>query len=247
MALTLTLEKFVGRVPDFRQLSDPEKIKLFAWYVHRAIKHDRFATGDIRSCYDTLHLSVPNISECLSRLNARSPRVVLKDGRGFYLEGHVRAAFDADYLSLVEERVVEVDGHLLPDSMIKGTKYIEKLGWEINGCYQYKFYDGCVVLMRRLIESLLIEAFVKAGHVDEIRHANEFVMLDRIIGVAKTKKFISLARGSDKILDDIKYAGDRAAHSRTYVTLETDVKELIPRFRTIVTELMTLADIHATK
>jgi len=243
--MAITLEQFVEKVSDFRSLNDPSKIRYFAWYVHRAKDRDRVNTADIRGCYDALHLNRPNISVNLARLNEKSPRVLLKDSRGFYLEGGIRNSIDEEYLSLVQEPAVDVGDHLLPDQIILGTKpYLEKLAWEINGCYQYQFYDGCAVMMRRLIESLLIEAFVKAGHVQSIRKDNEFMMLAGIINVAKTGNCIMLARGSDDILEAIKYAGDRAAHSRTYVSVPNDVSDLIPRFRTIVAELLNLAGIH---
>lgn len=240
-----TLEQFAGQVPNFRKLPDPEKIKLFAWFAHRALGHDRITVGDVRGCYNALHINPPNISENLSRLLDKKPRVLLKDGKGYFLEGSVRTAFDGQYLALVHEQAVEVGDHVMPDEMVEGTKpHIKKLAWQINGCYEYKFYDGCAVLMRRLVESLLIEAFVKAGHVDKIRQGGEFMMLAGIIGVAKQGKYILLARGSDDILEAIKYMGDRAAHSRTYVSVKKDVLDVIPKFRTIVAELMHLAGIH---
>lgn len=242
--MRITLAQFVEKVPGFRTMNEPSKIKLFAWFVHRAQQHDRVNTSDIRECYDAAHMDRPNISENLSRLNERSPRVLLKDGRGFYLEGKVRAELDGQYLALVHEQPVEVDGHLVPDQMIEGTRpHLEKLAWQINGCYQYNFYDGCAVLMRRMIESLLIEVFIKAGHVEKIRQNNEFMMLAGIIVVAKQGKCILLARGSDEILEAIKYLGDRAAHSRTYVSVQKDVLDLIPRFRTVIAELLHLARI----
>jgi len=240
-----TLEQFVQKVADFGTMQEPSKIQLFMWFLHRAQEKARVTTGDIRECYDLLHLNRPNISENLKRLSKRSPRVLLEDGAGFYLEGTVRSRFDATYLSFVKEEQIEVGDHIMPDEMVEGTKpHIRKLAWQINGCYEYQFYDGCAVMMRRLTESLLIEAFVKAGHVDKIRQGNEFMMLAAIISVAKQGQCFLLARGSDDILEAIKYIGDRAAHSRTYVSVQKDILDVIPRFRTIVAELMHLAGIH---
>ena len=79
-----------------------------------------------------------------------------------------------NHLAAVQEQPVEAGDEVLPVSMIQGTRpYIEKLTWQINGCYNYEFYDGCAVLMRRLVESLLVEAFIKTGHDDKIRHGQD--------------------------------------------------------------------------
>jgi hypothetical protein len=64
-----------------------------------------------------------------------------------------------------------------------------------------------------LVESLLIDAFAKANALDKIQQNGEFMMLQGIIIVAKGRQHIRLARGSDRILDDIKYVGDRGAHN----------------------------------
>lgn len=243
--MSLTLHQFVERVTGFRALKEPAKIKLFVWFLHRKNFQERVSTADIRGCYDTLHYAIPNISENLSRLSERKPRVLLKDATGFYLEGAVGAELDAAYLPMVQEVQIEIGDHVVPDSMIRGTKpYIEKLALQINGCYQCKFFDGCLVLMRRLTESLLIEVFAKVGHVEAIRQNNEFLMLNGILSVVRQRKYFTLARGSEDVLDNIKYAGDRAAHSRSYISTINDVKDHILEFRTITAELLGLAGIH---
>lgn len=243
--MALTLPQFAEMVA-IGSMNDPTKAKLFIWFLHRARKMERVNTSDVNQCFDELHLNKPNVSLILIRLNSRTPRVLLKDSRGYYLEGGERSALDSQYLSLVSDAVVEVEDHVLPEEMVKGTRpYIEKLAHQINGCYEYKFYDGSAVLMRRLLESLLIEAFAKAGFDNEIRGNNgEYKMLADIINTAKSRHYIKLARGSDQICDNVKYVGDRSAHSRTYVSTQKDVQDLIPTFRTIIAELLHLAEIH---
>lgn len=241
--MPVTLAKFVDRVADFRDLPDSQKIKHLIWYAHTAQGQERITTGDVRILYDTLHLVKPNISENLTRLYER--KILLKDSRGYYMEGGNRAALDSDYLSFVQDSPIEVGDDIIPIAMIQGTRpHLERLAWQVNGSYQYKFYDGCAVLMRRMVESLLIEVFVKAGHVDKIRTGTEFMMLAGIISITKNRQYVQLARGSDQILEDVKYIGDRSAHNRTYLSTQNDVKDIIPRFRTVIGELLHLADIH---
>src|SRR5258706_10534985 len=44
--------------------------------------------------------------------------------------------------------------------LVKGTRsYIEKIANQINGCYEYGWFDACAVMIRRLLETLIIEVF----------------------------------------------------------------------------------------
>ena len=54
------------------------------------------------------------------------------------------------------------DKFVLPHAIVKGTRgYIERVVFQINGCYEKGWFDGCAVMMRRLIETLIIECFEK--------------------------------------------------------------------------------------
>lgn len=74
---------------------DPDKVRFFAWAQHALRKKARFTTGDISWCYQTLDYGKPNISQYLSVMEER--RELLRDGGGLYLEGAIRAEYDAKY------------------------------------------------------------------------------------------------------------------------------------------------------
>ena len=41
---------------------------------------------------------------------------------------------------------------IVPFAMVRGTRgYIEKVVNQINGCYEKGWFDGCAVMMRRLV------------------------------------------------------------------------------------------------
>src|SRR5687768_1124926 len=59
---------------------------------------------------------------------------------------------------------------VLAYSLVKGTRgYIEKLVHQINGSYENGWYDACAVMIRRLVETLIIEAFEKHGLAKKIQ------------------------------------------------------------------------------
>jgi len=122
-----------------------------------------------------------------------------------------------------------------------------RLAHQINGCCDSGFYDGCAVLCRRLVESLLIDTFEKAGCGSAIERNGEFVGLDEILKQAKSGQYIKLSRGTPKLLEKVKDVGDTAAHSQYHITAEQDIAEFRAGFRKAVSELLSLAGITPSK
>lgn len=116
-----------------------------------------------------------------------------------------------------------------------------------NGTYQFGFYDGCAVLCRRLVETLLIESFEQAGRGAAIKKGTTYLQLNDILAQGQSGQHIQLARGTSDTLKQIKGVGDAAAHSRTYITKQQDIDDLKLKFRRAVTELLQLAKIEPSR
>ena len=92
------LNDLVSSISAFSGWKHPDKIKLFAWFIHTKLSKDRFASSDIARCYESISVQKPSsIHPFLTGLEARKPKQVLRDGRGFYLERSVREALDVKY------------------------------------------------------------------------------------------------------------------------------------------------------
>src|SRR5687768_3640064 len=58
-------------------------------------------------------------------------------------------------------------------SLVKDTRgYIEAVVNQVNGCYERGWFDACAVMIRRLLETLIIEAFEANGLADKIKNAS---------------------------------------------------------------------------
>ncbi|WP_411819541.1 hypothetical protein ABFZ85_12150 [Hyphococcus formosus] len=121
--------------------------------------------------------------------------------------------------------------------------YLVRMGEQINGTYEYEFYDGCAVLMRRLMESLLIEVFEHTGQGQLIKDAaGEYKMLKGIISAIGGSS-IKFARGIDKTIANVKKVGDNAAHGRTHITKKNDINDLKIEYRKLISELKSKSNI----
>jgi hypothetical protein len=154
------------------------------------------------------------------------------------------ADLDARYQDLLGVVEATVEGAILPADWFRGTRfYLEKLAHQINGAYEYGFFDGCAVLCRRLMESLIIDVYIQRGLHHEIKPSGAFLMLDGLIAQLRSHKTIVVSRNTPKTLETIKRLGDTAAHDRTYITQARDIDDVKAAYRRVIQELATLAGI----
>jgi hypothetical protein len=102
-----------------------------------------------------------------------------------------------------------VQDYVLASEDFEGTrKYLETIVWQINGCYQFGFYDACAVLCRRLTESLLISVYETKDEAGAIRKGDgNFMMLNDILGVVRRGRPVKFGRNTPKDLEAIKDVG----------------------------------------
>lgn len=89
------LRALIAGIGGFASWTHADRIRLFAWAQHAFRKKERFRTADITWCYEALDYSKTNVSQYLSEMEGR--KELLRDARGFYLEGRVRADYDSRY------------------------------------------------------------------------------------------------------------------------------------------------------
>ena len=132
---------------------------------------------------------------------------------------------------------------VLPQSIVRGTRgYIERVVQQINGTYERGWFDACAVMLRRLIEIVIIEAFEANGIADKIMGGDgDFLTLSSLVDAALAEKGWNLGRNTKKALPRIKAVGDRSAHSRRFIAHRQDVEQHILDIRDVVQEFVFLA------
>ncbi len=151
-----------------------------------------------------------------------------------------------EFEKLLQVKQVKIVGALIDPALFDGTReYFPKLTREINGSFEYGFFDGAAVLLRRMIESLLIEAFIFQKLEGIIKKPdNSYKMLDDLIGLVKSGHHLRLSRGMDKILDAVKELGDTASHHRFHIAMNNDFDWLKSRIGKLLSELIVKSGIR---
>ncbi len=125
-----------------------------------------------------------------------------------------------------------------------GRGYLISVGKQVNGCYASSWYDSCAVMMRRLLESAIIEAF-EAKKIDaKIKDAKgDFLQLTALINAALAETTWNLPRNVRKELPNLRDLGHRSAHNRYYLATKPDVDKLTSAFRETVEAFLHLANL----
>lgn len=141
------------------------------------------------------------------------------------------------------ETVAPHDQPIVPHSLVRGTRgYIESIAYQINACYLATAYDGCAVMMRRLLEVLIIESFEHKGIGQKIKDSrNDYFLLGDLVVLTLSESTWSLGRTTKKALSQLKEVGDRSAHSRRYNARRQYIDELIDEYRVVVEEFLYLS------
>ncbi len=128
-------------------------------------------------------------------------------------------------------------------SLVRGTRgYIERVANQANGAYEMGWYDSCAVMIRRLIETLIIESFEKANIADRIKNdRGEFLFLRDLIDKCIAETAWNLGRDCKQALPRLKEIGDKSAHSRRFNAQRGDIDPLLRDIRLVVQELVYLA------
>ena len=129
-------------------------------------------------------------------------------------------------------------GILLPFDIFKDKKdYIKEIVLEINGCYRDNYFTACVVMIRRLFETLIVEAYETKGIEEEIKNNGDYLSLEKLIGKCINQPKIKLSKATKNQLPKIKLFGDHGAHNRKYVGKKIDIEKDSAQIRIAAEEL----------
>jgi hypothetical protein len=109
---------------------------------------------------------------------------------------------------------------------------------EANRCYGQGCPNACAAMLRRLVESLIIEAF--EAHKIEARikdSTGEYLELKALIGKAVADADLKLTRNTRNALPNLKFLGDLSLHSRRNLIREGDLKGIRNDARGAIEEL----------
>lgn len=188
-----------------------------------------------------MRIGNPNRAQLEKDLN-RSTDVIKVDGRYQIKAGR------ADQIRKLlrdagEGPVVDLSNAYIPEEIWRETRnYIEKVATQLCGCWEHKFYDAAAVMLRRMAETLVIEAYEKLQRQNEIKDSDgNYLMLGALVDRACSQNGLDLGREAKAALKDMKEHGDRSAHNRRINAVRTELERIRSGTRTAIEELINIA------
>jgi len=141
------------------------------------------------------------------------------------------------------ETAISRDEPVIYMAMVRGTRgYIERVAHQANGSYANGWYDACAVMLRRLLETLIIECYETHKIEDRIKdQSGNYLFLKDLVDRALAEQTWTLGRSVRSVLPKLKELGDKAAHNRRYNTHREDIDKILKELRDTTQELLVLA------
>lgn len=236
----MTLDQFV-KASDLLGVRELEKVRLLSFFFFKTANNKDFTVADVLSWFSRLSLPEPNRTRLVTAL--RSSRAFTKGAAvgTWRLHAIELDELQGRYPGLVSgsEEVVS-DDTILPNPLYAGTRgFIESLAKQINASFEYNIFDGCAVLMRRLLEVLLILSYEHANEEKRIQDGDgNYRMLEAIISDAKSNPVLRLSRNTKSALDAFRVLGNFSAHKIYFTCRRSDLTKVSAEYRACFEELL---------
>src|SRR3989344_2036079 len=146
------------------------------WYYNVKQEYEERSASDLVSDLEEDSFGRPNITKLRTGLKKSKLTVSGSRPDTFRINAAHFSELSKKYGHLINFIETEVTSSVLPIESFQGKRiYLERMVNQINGSYDYGFYDACAVMIRRLMESLIIEIFFNKNRVSEIKSNNVII------------------------------------------------------------------------
>lgn len=239
----MDINDFSQKIPNFQDLSSAQKIDFLMYFLLIFEKRNGIKPRDIEACFTNLHEQpYSNVSAylrngCLKGKNQK----FLKGKDGYLLLRKRKEAIDQIVQNVTAPKPSD---DLFPQSLLNNTRtYLVKTSEQASVCYDLGLYDASLVMIRKLLETLIIECFER--HKIEARikgPSGHFYFLSDLITHFVAATEWNLSRNTTQSLPRIKKLGDLSAHNRRYSAKKPDIEKIKDDLRIVIQETINIID-----
>lgn len=219
-----------------------EKFVLLLYYFENFENLKEVEYSTISDSFVELGFVRPNTTRLKAQIK-KSRKIIKGEGGSSYKLA--RKKFEnllIEYPTLSIASEVSVKTYLiLPPELYGDTRgYIIKLSNQINSCYENGIFDGCVMLMRRLLEVCLVLTYEFKSSKSEIvdNNTGSIKNLSFIINHTVSNKKFNLNNTSYKVIDKFRVIGNLSAHRIQYNCTKTEIDNIKADYRPLIEELL---------
>lgn len=242
----MKLESFTV-LADLIGKSELGKVEYLAYYLAENKQEPEFKISDVCATLFALGFASSNQTRLKAKVKASRSFVKGSNKALFKLSAARLKELRQEFPEITESEEIDSDDSLLPEILLKetGRSYLTKIAQQINAAYENNLFDGCALMMRRLLEVLLIHAFEKQGLEADIQDADgSYQNLKTLINKAKSRREIQLSNDAKKDLDKFRELGNLSAHRVKYNCRRDDIRPVRAEFRAAIEELIYAAGLN---
>ena len=235
--MNYSIDDFIRKIPHFLDLPSSEMIPYFVYYLNME-KHTSADLKMLKDCFAQLKIKeYSNISAFLSKKTKGKNSLLLKDKKGYSL---TRKKCDEISKIIDNEQDLSPTDDLVELAILDCCPfYVKKISDQMNSCYDNSLYDACLVMMRKLFETLIIECFEKYSIQSEIKNSeNEYYYFSELINRFLTSTKWEVSRNFKKNISVIKKYGDLSAHNRRFFARKNDINTFKFELRQCLQEIV---------
>ena len=233
--MRITLEDFYKHIHNTEGLSSGKLLPYLVYFLEE--NKQIVSVVNLKNCFLELKMKpYSNISAWLSNNSKGKQAILLKDNLEYRLERNIYAQIK----ETISDEIVDIPSEqLLPKNLVTNAPfYIDKNISEMLLCYDKGLYSACLVMMRKLLETLIIECFEKYGIENEIKDNNgDFFYLSNLIPCFLNASKWNASRNIRKSMDKIKKYGDLSAHNRRFFAKKADLLDVKDDLRQAIQEI----------
>lgn len=234
---------FYNKIPGKEALNLSDLIPYFVYFCELSMCGVKPA--DITLCFNQLRINpYSNISQYLNQHCNKKNSMFLKTKDGYVLSLNAKKKIKND---IDAEKEIIVTKALFDISILENTTnvpyYVVLIAKEMCGCYDNGLYTACLGMMRKLIETLIIEQFEKYNLDGDIKDINGnfyhlTILIEKYESSIKWNASVNLKKSFKKI----KKFGDLSVHNRRFFAKKSDIDDLKSDIRIAVQEIMLAID-----
>ncbi|WP_299981884.1 hypothetical protein [Desulfobacula sp.] len=234
----MTEKQFLQKI-GVSNLSSIERAISLLWFVTINDNETELSCTSICKKIEDVGFGKQNPSR-LSKGFSKDKRVVRGSGKSFKISAKMMPELTKQYSQFLQTIPIEPSDSVLDLDLFKNARgYTQKVLLQLNGSYDFGLFDCCAVMCRRLLETLIIEAYEEKRLSDEITGSDgNFFMFSGLLNHLESKKRIQLSRNALRGLKDFKKLGDLSAHNRRFNARKTDIDKIQPGLRIACEELL---------
>jgi hypothetical protein len=223
-------------------LNEVERAVVLLWFEQHEGKLSGSDPSALADQLESAGAAKINRSRLRTRLQ-NDPRVVKASNGAFKLNPRrIQEARSIAEPLLGPARPTVAQGFIDAGIFENARGYVKNVVEQINVSYANDCQDCAAVMIRRLFETLLVDAFEKQNRLQEITDNNgNIFQLSGLIGALEKTQAFAVSRQTKQASSHLKDIGDWSAHNRRHRARKSDVDAVAKHLRIACSDLLHLA------